>query len=317
MPGAILTRVASSHLRIGTFEFAARLADNQAIFQLLNYTIKRHYPEIIDHPNPALALLDAVMDQQIKLVVDWVRVGFIHGVMNTDNIALSGETLDYGPCAFMDDYNPDTVFSSIDLQGRYAFNNQPWAAQWGIARLAETLLPCLAKNPSTAVRLATELIEQFEKRYHLAWLAMMRKKIGLIDQQADDKQLIYDLLDWMHTTKADYTNTFYQLSHEQVLDYPPYTDAHFLSWHQRWHHRVQQSGKVDQRSQLMQQVNPIIIPRNHIIEEILSQVISGNEQSLDPLLTALQTPYSDNEYTRPFQTPPTDAQKITQTFCGT
>jgi len=212
LPGAILTRVAASHIRVGSLEFAAAQGDKDTVVALLNYTINRHDPDLKDAENKALAMLERVMERQSDLIVHWMRVGFIHGVMNTDNMTISGETIDYGPCAFMDAYDPNTVFSSIDQMGRYAYANQPVIAQWNIARLAEALLPLIDADIDRAVQKAEEAVNRFPALYKTKWLAMMRAKLGLFGAQDGDEKLISDLLDWMQHHHADWTNTFRDLS---------------------------------------------------------------------------------------------------------
>jgi len=211
LEGAILTRVASSHIRVGTFQYIAARNQKGELETLFDYVVKRHYPEIENSKNKALDLLKVVLDKQIDLVVNWMRVGFIHGVMNTDNMSIAGETIDYGPCAFMDIYDPKTVFSSIDKLGRYAYCNQPVITKWNLSRFAECLIPLIDKDQDTAVKLATEIIDTFEKTYEEKWLNMMRAKLGLLGTDKKDKYLILDLLTWMHQNKVDYTNTFCHL----------------------------------------------------------------------------------------------------------
>lgn len=212
LPGAVLTRIADSHIRIGTFEFVGAQQDQNLLETLLNYAINRHYPSLSEEKNKPLAFLKNVMERQIDLVVNWIRVGFIHGVMNSDNVAISGETIDYGPCAFMDSYDPNKVFSSIDHNGRYSFSNQPIITQWNIARLAEALLPLIDKNIEKAIELASEVINDFPNLYKAKWMAMMRAKLGLLDAKDGDEELILDFLNWMQRSKADYTNSFRGLS---------------------------------------------------------------------------------------------------------
>ena len=225
---AILTRVASSHIRVGTFQYFAYKKDDESLKSLVNYSIDRHYAEIKNSENIYINLIDRLMDKQIDLVVNWMRVGFIHGVMNTDNMALSGETIDYGPCAFMDKYDPKTVFSSIDHFGRYAYYNQPSITKWNLARFAECLIPFLDTNKDEAIKIATNKINEFDKKYEKKWLKMMSDKIGLLDTEKEDEVLILDLLQWMHSNKADYTNTFYNLINEKVFSNQIYDNADFL-----------------------------------------------------------------------------------------
>ena len=245
LPGAILTRVASSHVRVGTFQFAASREDKGLLQALVDFVVARHYPALADNApaDMALALIEAVMEKQIDLVVDWMRVGFIHGVLNTDNVTLSGETIDYGPCAFLDSYHPDTVFSSIDHRGRYAYGNQPTITQWNLARFAETLLPLITEDPEQAIAPATDLIRSFPQRYAAKWLTMMRKKLGLFGEEPEDEALATDLLQWMQAQTADYTNTFRALSHEQRPDGAPYDDKTFRTWYDRWQARLTRNSK--------------------------------------------------------------------------
>ena len=223
-PGAILTRIASSHIRVGTFQYIAARQKKDEIEVLLNYVIDRHYQDIKNSKNKATELLSIVLEKQINLVVNWMRVGFIHGVMNTDNMSISGETIDYGPCAFMDTYDPKTVFSSIDQMGRYAYFNQPVITKWNLSRFAECLIPLIDKNQEKAIELATEIINSFEKKYEEKWLNMMRDKLGLFGMDEKDKFLILDLLTWMHQKKIDYTNTFCHLMNENIKEDKDYED---------------------------------------------------------------------------------------------
>jgi uncharacterized protein YdiU (UPF0061 family) len=222
LPGAILTRVASSHIRVGTFQYIAATQNVNDLKTLFNYTIDRHYPEIKDSKTKALDLLNLLMKKQCELVINWMRVGFIHGVMNTDNMTVSGETIDYGPCAFMDQYHPQTVFSSIDQNGRYSYNNQPRITKWNLARFAECIIPLIDQDEQKAISIATETINNFEKLYEEKWLNMMRDKLGLFCEDGDDKHLIFELLTWMENNKADFTNTFCNLMDIQSIKDPIY-----------------------------------------------------------------------------------------------
>lgn len=318
LPGAILTRVASSHIRVGTFQFAALKHDKDITQALLDYTIKRHYPEIEEKQNKPLALLEAVVKNQAALVTHWMRVGFIHGVMNTDNMALSGETIDYGPCAFMDTYDPGTVFSSIDHMGRYAYANQPAIVQWNIARLAETLLPLLDANIEKAKELAEEAINGFGAIYKENSLSMLRAKVGLFGKHKEDEKLITDLLDWMQKEGADYTNTFLDLTHETPPKGEPYNTCAFKEWYSRWQARVAKNKQsLDSSLALMRTSNPVVIPRNHKVEQVLDAATNGDLHPLKDLLAALQAPYKYNSNLKPYQSPPTPEEKVCQTFCGT
>ncbi len=318
LQGAILTRVASSHLRVGTFEYAARLPDKTAINALLDYSCKRHYPELLTHQNKALALIEAVMERQAELIVNWMRVGFIHGVMNTDNMTLSGQTIDYGPCAFMDHYHPKTVFSSIDHGGRYAYANQPYIAQWNLARFAETLIPLIDSDENKALKLAEQAIESFSDLYYQKWLSMMRSKLGLFGMEEGDEKLITDLLNWMQENEADYTNSFRDLSQKTMPTNALYQQSTFKNWYKRWQDRLEKDGKLSAASlKLMKQVNPAIIPRNHIVEQALEAANEGDFQPFMDLVKILQTPYQDRNSLKPYQTPPQPSERIYETFCGT
>jgi uncharacterized protein YdiU (UPF0061 family) len=318
LPGAILTRIASSHLRVGTFEFAS-LHDDRSITQaLLDYLVDRHFPTIKGKENQALALLEAVIEQQADLITHWMRVGFIHGVMNTDNMALSGETIDYGPCAFMDVFAPDTVFSSIDHKGRYAYANQPFIAQWNLARLAETLLPLLHDEREDAISMAENSLNAFEQVYKAKWLSMMGSKLGFAEAKKEDENLITGLLDWMHANEADFTNTFRDLSQEEIPDGKLFATESFQTWHTRWQARlVEETQDFKSSLALMQSVNPAVIPRNHKVEEALQAGEQGDLEPFNDLLNALEAPYEDGEHLRTYQTPPKPGEKVLQTFCGT
>ena len=313
--GAILTRIARSHIRVGNFQYAAAHRNVDWIRALMDFTIEKHYPEVNASGNAALALLDALMEKQIKLVVQWMRVGFIHGVMNTDNVALSGETIDYGPCAFMDAYDPSTVFSSIDHAGRYAFSNQPVIAQWNIARFAETLLPLIDPDSDKALSLAGEVMSRADRFYRDEWLHMMRTKLGLRDEQPEDEALIRELLDWMKDVQADYTNTFLGLSRDSLPEATACTDPTFKEWRQRWSLR-RQKGSADTGLSdcLMQRNNPCVIPRNHKVEEALAAANAGDLNPFNQMLQVLEDPYQENESSAPYQE---SGREPYQTFCGT
>jgi len=318
LPGAILTRVATSHIRVGTFEFAAMQQSSNLLEALVDYTIKRHKITLAEGDNKALVLLDDVITKQVDLITDWMRVGFIHGVMNTDNMALSGETLDYGPCAFMDVYSPDTVFSSIDHSGRYAYANQPMIANWNITKLAETLLPLIAADIDTAIALAKEHLSKFTELYEQKWLNMMRAKLGIFGSEATDSQLILDLLNWMQKNYLDYTNTFCDLINQDRLSYGPYQSEEFLAWYKRWHERLGQNNEsLDCSYKLMQKTNPLLIPRNHRVEQALDKANEGNYEAVYDLLTALKSPYEESKSLDYYRALPKNSERIYQTFCGT
>jgi uncharacterized protein YdiU (UPF0061 family) len=318
LPGAILTRIASSHLRVGTFEFAS-LHEDKAITQaLLDYLINRHFPAIKEKENQALALLEAAVEQQADLITHWMRVGFIHGVMNTDNMALSGETIDYGPCAFMDVFAPDTVFSSIDNKGRYTYANQPFIAQWNLARLAESLLPLMHEEREDAVGMAEDSLNAFELVYKTKWLTMMGSKLGLFQAEEGDEKLVTDMLDWMHENKTDFNNTFRDLSNGELPDEEPYATQSVQAWNARWQARIRKEEQdLESSFALMRSVNPAVIPRNHKVEDALQAGEEGNLEPFHELLKALENPYEDGDHLQPYQTPPKPEEKVLQTFCGT
>ncbi len=318
LKGAILTRVASSHIRVGTFQYIAATENKKNLKILVDYTIDRHYPNIKKSDNPVINLLKIVIEKQIKLVTDWMRVGFIHGVMNTDNMTISGETIDYGPCAFMDTYDPQTVFSSIDQNGRYAYFNQPGITKWNLARFAECLIPLIDENKDKAIDIATEIINDFSNLYKKEWLQMMRNKLGLLGEDSVDESLIVDLLAWMHHNKADYTNTFCILMNKNITVEKKYKGKDFFSWKERWKERLKKyNNSSEKSSKLMLSSNPIIIPRNHKVEEALE---SANNNDLEPvknLIKVLEKPYEDKKDVEEYQLPSLVSEKKYQTYCGT
>ena len=316
LQGAILTRVASSHLRVGTFQYIAATQNIENLNTLVDYTINRHYPEIKTSNSKALDLLNLVMEKQCQLVINWMRVGFIHGVMNTDNMAISGETIDYGPCAFMDHYDPKTVFSSIDKFGRYAFSNQPPITKWNLARFAECLIPLIDKNEDTAIKLATDLIDNFQNIYEDKWLNMMRDKLGLFGEEKNDKKLINDLFNWMEKNKADYTNTFCNLM--DINSDEIYKNNDFIDWKNEWKKRSELNNSTkEKQSKLMKSNNPIVIPRNHKVEEALAEADKGSLDKMKKLLAILKNPYDNQNNIEEYQAPAPSNNKKYQTFCGT
>lgn len=348
LPGAILTRIAASHIRVGTFEYAAALdagldvpghpgfaaekgqRDRSArqppeyVRALADYTIWRHYPTLSDRPARYVDLLNAVIERQALLIAEWMRVGFVHGVMNTDNMTLSGETIDYGPCAFVDHYDPATVFSSIDRQGRYAFANQARIGQWNLARFAETLLPLLDPDPKAALGIAEEAIGRFPALFAAQWQSAMRSKLGLIHEQADDVDLIESLLQWMQRSGADYTNTFRDLASHAAIETPSlvnagFDDPEFMAWHQRWKKRLMGQGvDIDAAILRMRAVNPAVIPRNHRVEQALAAVVeTGDLEPVHRLLDVLADPYGGRHDDSEYRRPPLPEQRVHQTFCGT
>ncbi|MCV7225582.1 protein adenylyltransferase SelO [Mycolicibacterium komossense] len=321
LPGALLVRVASSHLRVGSFQYAAQISqangDLDLLRRLAEHAIVRHYPEAAGADNPYLALFDAVLAAQASLVARWMLVGFIHGVMNTDNMTISGETIDYGPCAFMDGYDPGTVFSSIDRDGRYAYRNQPAAAQWNLARFAESLLPLLDDDAERAVAMATESLRTFPEQYQHAWSTGMRAKIGLPADGIDDVSavLIDDLLALLAQSRVDYTSFFRQLAHAARGDAEParrlFLDlAAFDEWTLRWR-------ALNPAADLMDRVNPVYIPRNHLVEEALAAATAGDLTPLQQLLPVLSAPYDERPGLQRYAEPPPDDFTDYRTFCGT
>ena len=315
--GAILTRIASSHIRVGTFQYIAAREKKDELEILLDYVIDRHYPDIKNSKNKAIDLLSIVLEKQINLVVNWMRVGFIHGVMNTDNMTISGETIDYGPCAFMDTYDPKTVFSSIDQMGRYAYCNQPVITKWNLSRFAECLIPFIDNDQDKAIRFATEIINSFEKKYEEKWLNMMRDKLGLYGVNEKDKFLILDLLTWMHQKNVDYTNTFCHLMNEDINEDKNYEDKDFQNWKIRWDERLKTNNNTPEKYlKLMKTVNPLIIPRNHKVEEVLEEAEKNNLKPINQLIKVLKSPYSHQKNILDYQITTNSDEKY-QTFCGT
>lgn len=317
LPGAVLTRVAASHLRVGTFEYAARLEDKSHIRTLADYAIERHYPES-EGADKYQKFFDAVVDRQAALISKWQLVGFIHGVMNTDNMTISGETIDYGPCAFMDVYDPETAFSSIDVNKRYRYSNQPGIAQWNLARLAETLLSLIHEDQEEAMKIAQASLGEFGRRYNKYWQSGMRDKIGLVGEEEADDSLVDELLDLMHQYKADYTKTFRMLSLDALEDMPLYATDAFKEWYDRWQERLEsQSISVESAYGRMRNVNPAVIPRNHLVEEALDAAVeNGDFSKASKLIEVLSSPYDDG-HERMFKEPPEDEKRVHMTFCGT
>jgi uncharacterized protein YdiU (UPF0061 family) len=322
LPGAVLTRVAASHIRVGTFEWAAAVAgetSDAALRALLDHTLRRHYPESAAAENPALALLEGVVERQAALIVRWMSVGFVHGVMNTDNMALSGETIDYGPCAFIDAYDPATVFSSIDEHGRYAYGNQPRVAQWNLARFAETLIPLLHPEEKQAVELATAAVQRFAERFLRHSLAAMRRKLGLVGEEPGDKDLIEGLLAWMQRTRADFTNTFAALSAPDTSALAALSDEEFRSWHTLWRARLAARALPEADSlALRRAANPVVIPRNHLVEAALASAVAGDLAPFRRLLDVVEKPYDHDRAVAPeFRSPAPESLERYRTFCGT
>jgi uncharacterized protein YdiU (UPF0061 family) len=326
LPGAVLTRVAASHIRVGTFQYFAARGDFAAVRRLADHVVERHYPEAREAASPYLALLEGVAERQARLVARWMQVGFIHGVMNTDNTALSGETIDFGPCAFMDAYDPATVFSAIDQFGRYAYDNQPGIAQWNLARLAETLLPLLDADSDRAVAQATAAIDRFGARFRGHWLAGMRAKIGIASAEEGDFDLVQALLAAMQANKADFTLTFRRLG-DAALD--PEADPElrvlfadpqaYEAWAVRWRERLgRERGDPAARAAAMHAVNPLYIPRNHRVEQALEAAVARADFApFAELLAVLSRPYEGQPGFAAYADPPEAGERVFQTFCGT
>jgi uncharacterized protein YdiU (UPF0061 family) len=326
LPGAVLTRVASSHIRVGTFQYFAARGDTDGVRQLADHVIARHYPEAANADRPYYALLEGVIARQADLVARWLLVGFIHGVMNTDNTSISGETIDYGPCAFMDHYDPATVFSSIDELGRYAYANQPRIALWNLTRLAECLLPLFSDDQEKAVSEAQSALAEFAEAFNTAYQAGLRSKLGLLTNRDGDQALVQDLLDAMAKNQADFTLTFRRLSdaalgpdHDDGVRQLFADPAAYDEWAARWRQRTDaepQDGAT--RRTAMRVVNPAFIPRNHRVEAVIEAAVNRDDFApFEELLTVLSKPYEDQPAFSDYAEPPQAHQRVLQTFCGT
>ena len=316
--GAVLTRVAASHIRVGTFQYAAAIDDMDALKALADYTINRHYPALENNPQPYIGLLDAVIDAQASLIAKWMQFGFIHGVMNTDNMSIAGETIDYGPCAFVNAYSPKTVFSSIDKNGRYAFGNQPMIGEWNLTRFAESLLPLLAETQEEAIRIATECLNQYQSKYREYWLNAMRKKVGLFNAEPSDLALVEDLLMLMYKHQADFTNTFRHLANSNQLNATLLADGGFKNWQIMWHERLsRQAQTAAQVAALMDGHNPLVIPRNHLVEGVLELAAQGDMEPFHEFLEVLSNPYQTPKSEKYLQGAGAGFDASYQTFCGT
>ncbi|MFM8332046.1 MAG: protein adenylyltransferase SelO [Candidatus Methylumidiphilus sp.] len=322
-PGAVLARVASSHVRVGTFEYFHARQDADALRRLADYVIARHYPAAQAADQPYRALLDAVAARQAELIAGWLGVGFIHGVMNTDNTSIAGETIDYGPCAFMDDYHPGRVYSAIDRRGRYAYGNQPLIAHWNLSRFAETLLPLLDSDTDAAIAAAQAALDGFGERFEQAYLARFRAKLGLREIAEGDAELIDGLLQAMAATGADFTNTFRALCGAAAGDVGPVRaqcgeSAVFDAWLADWQARLAgEPADPAQRAAAMRRANPAIIPRNHQVEAALNAAAAGDLAPFEALLRALAKPWDDGPDSEGYRQPPTPDEVVRQTFCGT
>jgi uncharacterized protein YdiU (UPF0061 family) len=316
--GAILTRIAASHIRVGTFEYANKMLDHSAVKQLADYAIKRHFPEFLGEENTYLSFLKAVITQQAKLIASWMHIGFIHGVMNTDNMTISGETIDYGPCAFMDIFSMNKVFSSIDQNGRYEYGSQAHIAHWNLTKLAESLLPLLHENMDEAIKLAEVAISEYANDFNSAWIDGMRSKLGLLNEEEDDYVLAQNLFSWMENAKADFTTTFRDLSYENLSSKNIYNSPDFKKWYDLWQARLSRNSKqIKSALNTMRKCNPVIVPYNHLVEEALSAAEEGDIQPFYKLLSALEKPFEFSSSNEGFLNSTPDPNPHYQTFCGT
>ena len=320
LPGAVLTRVAASHIRVGTFQYAAAVGEPGLLQPLLDHAIGRHAPEVKSADDPAVAFLDHVVEQQASLVAKWMHVGFVHGVMNTDNMAVSGETIDYGPCAFLDAYDPAAVFSSIDQHGRYAYGNQPSIAHWNLVRFAETLLAVVRGDEETSIAAVRGVLETFPTRYEWHYLAGARAKLGLTVEEAGDRRLFDDLLGLLAATGADFTTTFAGLAAIAEAGATPVNgaDAAFREWCGRWLARLTREpcGRAGAIA-VLRRSNPVVIPRNHRVEEALAAAAAGDFTVLERLLAVLRDPYVATAANEPYRNGPPSGCGPYRTFCGT
>jgi len=319
LPGAILTRVAASHLRVGTFQYAAQFCTLEELKALADYALKRHFPNFEEAENRYLYLLDEVIKRQAALIAKWQLVGFVHGVMNTDNMTISGETIDYGPCAFMDTFHYDTVFSSIDYHGRYAYGNQPYIGSWNLARFAESLLPLLHEDEEQSIEIAKEAISKFSTLYHSHWLNGMRAKLGIFNEEEQDEELLKDLLKMMQKYKADYTNTFRSLTLDQYEGLELFNTVTFKEWHSKWKERLKRQTQSEEMvHERMRKTNPAIIPRNHRVEEALEAAVEKDDYSvMEKFLHALSDPYAYTKDQEEYAELPPPTCEPYRTFCGT
>ncbi|NLB42483.1 MAG: YdiU family protein [Clostridiales bacterium] len=318
LAGAILTRLASSHIRVCTFEYISAYGSQEELQKLADYAIQRHYPDIILDENKYLKFIREVVKQQAELVTKWQLVGFIHGVMNTDNMTISGESIDFGPCAFMDTYDPSTVFSSIDRNGRYAYRNQPNMAIWNLARFAETLLPLIHDNEDEAISLASESVIHFQVYYNELWLNGMRAKLGLVGEDSEDESIISELFDLMHNYNGDFTNTFRSLTLSQLNGTDLFDAPEYSQWTQKWEaRRNKQDISIEESNQLMHNNNPTVIPRNYRVEEALEAAKHGDYSIMIKLNNILSNPYAYSVEQEEYAAPPPPSACKYRTFCGT
>lgn len=321
--GAILTRVASSHIRFGTFQYVAQWGNTEQLKQLADYSIKRHFPYIKDDSNKYINLLNEVVKAHANLVAMWQAVGFIHGVMNTDNMTISAETIDYGPCAFMNTYKPDTVFSSIDINGRYSYENQPVMAEWNLCRFAETLLPLIQENLAYSdqkdiIKIAQDSVSNFSEIYYSSWISKMRSKLGIFNEELQDKALIEDLLSMMEKYNQDYTNTFSSLTFDKDKNSDMFNSIEYKNWHKLWLERLKRQPESKEKARdLMKKSNPVVIPRNHLVEEALGAADKNDFTPLINLIDAVSRPYDYPYGDQKYSMPPKNSDCNYKTYCGT
>ena len=325
VPGAILTRVAHSHVRVGTFQFFAARDDRASLMKLADYIIERHYPRASEASNPVLSLLEHIVERQAELIARWMQVGFIHGVMNTDNMQVAGETIDYGPCAFMDDFHPKCVFSSIDRNGRYAWNQQPVMGKWNLSRLAEALLPILSTDEQTALNIAKHALDGFDMRFNKNYIAGFKRKLGLIEFSPTDDGFIAATMEALAKGEVDFTRFFRHLTQvaagasDETLVSLFSTASKGRSWVATWHKRIGQESNTtpELRAAIMRGVNPIYIARNHRVEEAIAHALRGDVQTFHELTTLLANPYGEQPEFARYEQPPREEEKVRETFCNT
>ncbi|PPR79907.1 MAG: hypothetical protein CFH01_00116 [Alphaproteobacteria bacterium MarineAlpha2_Bin1] len=317
LPGGILTRVASSHLRVGTFQYCQILNDLDKLKKLCDFAINRHFPAIKNMKNPYLELLVQLQEKQTYLISKWMSVGFIHGVMNTDNTSISGETIDFGPCAFMDKYDPNAVFSSIDFKGRYSFSNQPGIAQWNLARFAEAILPLIHENEKLAISQANEVINEYPRIFKQKWLRIMGRKLGLEKTETNDETLINDFLNIMSKNNLDFTSTYRNLCNHYILN--ENNNIEIDNWKNEWNQRLKKERIEFQTiSKKMKKINPLYIPRNHLVEKVINEAVyKDNFQPLEEILNLITKPFSEKIEDTFYSVTPKSGEQVFQTFCGT
>lgn len=319
-PAGILSRIASSHIRVGTFQYAYAEGGPEALRALADYSILRHDPDLAEKPNRYSLFLDRVVERQAKLIAAWMNTGFIHGVMNTDNMTISGETIDYGPCAFMDEYHPATVFSSIDQKGRYAYGNQPAIGQWNLSRFAESLLAILSDDRNQAVQMAEESVKKYTQYFNLAFTKGLSEKLGFKELREQDLALFESVISWMFNNQVDYTSGLREISRplpQRSLE--AFKSAEFLDWESKWLERLKQEGSSFQAaSDKMRQINPVVIPRNHLVESAIQDAVEHSDYSLvNKLLEVFKNPFEESDANIPYRNSQSGFSKTYKTFCGT